>query len=95
MKTSLEVIFEILRLFGNMLIADHMYSRNRWEKFWQPVETLLSQKQKTFSERFVAFLQLTENSVHFEKKGQLHGLNISEFIDHERCSYFNTRKLLF
>ena len=29
MKTSLLVISEMLGLFGNMLIAEHMYSRNR------------------------------------------------------------------
>ena len=45
---SLVVISEILLLFGNRLTADHMYSRHRWEKFWQKVQTLLSQKLRKF-----------------------------------------------
>ena len=56
---------------------------------------LLSQKQKIFCENFIACLQYTQNSVHFEKKDQIHRLNISEVIDPEKCSYFNARKLLF
>ena len=82
-------------MFGNMFTADHMYSRHRWEKFWQQAQMLLSQKQKIFCENFIACLQYTQNSVHFEKKDQIHRLNISEVIDPEKCSYVNARKLLF
>ena len=32
---------------------------------------------------------------HFQKKDQIHSLNISEVIDSEKCGYFNARKLLF
>ena len=35
---------------------------------------LLSQKQKIFCENFIACLQYTQNSVHFEKKDQIHRL---------------------
>ena len=31
----------------------------------------------------------------FEKEDQLHGLNISEVIDFEKCDYLNTRNLFF
>ena len=45
---------------------------------------LLSQYQGTFSGNFIACLESTQNSVHFEKKDQLHRLNISEVIDTEK-----------
>ena len=95
MKTFLLVISEMLGLFGNMLIAEHMYSRNRWEKFQQQVETLVCQKRKRFSENVIAFFELTQNSEHFGQKNELRSLNISEFIDPEKCSYFNALKVLF
>ena len=72
-----------------------MYYRNRWEKFLQQVQTLLSQKWRTFSAIAIAYLESTQNFVHFEQKYQLHTLNISEVIDHNKCGYFNARKLLF
>ena len=56
---------------------------------------VLSEKQKTFFQNFIARLQSAQNSVHFKKKGQLHRLNISEVIDPGKCGYFNARKLLF
>ena len=93
--TSLLDIFEIIGLFGKTLTADHMYSRYRWEKFRQQGQTLFCQKKKRFCQNFIACFQYTENSVHFQKKGQLHRLNISEVIDSEKCGYFNPRKLLF
>ena len=33
--------------------------------------------------------------MHFEKKGQLYSLNISEVRDSKKCGYFNDRKLVF
>ena len=50
---------------------------------------LLQQKQKTFSENFIAFFESTKNSAHVEQKNQLHSLNISEISDREKCGYFN------
>ena len=67
-KTSLLLESKILGLFGNTLTADNMYSRQRWEKFWQQVQTVLSQKGKTFSENFIAFWQSTRTFWHFKKK---------------------------
>ena len=72
-----------------------MYSRHRWEKLPQQLQTLLSQKQKTFSAIFIAFSESTEKISHFQKKDYLHSLNISEVIDPDKCGYFNARKLLF
>ena len=52
-------MFEILGLFGNTLMADHMYSHYRSEKFPEQVQKLLSEKQKTFSQSALPFLQCT------------------------------------
>ena len=64
-KTSPLVRSEILGLFCNTLTADHMYSRHRWDKLPQQVETLSSQKQKTFSGVSIAFLKSTLNFTYF------------------------------
>ena len=62
----------------------------------QQVETLLSQKQKTFYSTFIAFSASTQTFAHFQKKkNQVHSLNISEVIDPDKCGYFNAHKLLF
>ena len=58
---------EIIRLFRNTFTADRMYSRHRSEKLSQQVQTLLSQKEKTFSTIFITFLGSTQNFAHFEK----------------------------
>ena len=94
-KTSLLVTSGILGVFGNTLTANRMYSRHNWEKFPQHVQTPLPPKRKNFPEVFIAFSQSTKNFAHFEKKDQLHSLNIWEIIDSEKCGYLNTRKLLF
>ena len=94
-KTSPLVGSKIIRLFRNTLTAAHMYSRHRSEKLRQQGQMLVYQKKKTFSVIFIAFLESTENFAHFQKKDHFHSLNISEVIDHDKCSYFNARKLLF
>ena len=55
----------------------------------------LSQNWKTFSEIFMALLQSTQNFVHFEKKDQLHSVNILEIIDSEKYGYLNARTFPF
>ena len=95
LKTSLLVRSQILGLFGKTLTANHMYFRHKWEKFRQEAEIISSQKRKTFSLNSIAFLQATQNFVHFEKEDQLHSLNISEVIGPRKCGYFNTRKPIF
>ena len=92
-KTSNLAGFEILRLFGNTLMADHMYSRHRWGKFRQQVQTLLCQQLKKCSRIFIAILQSTQNFPHFQRKDQFHSINILKFIDRDKCGYFNAQKL--
>ena len=50
------------------------------QNFLQQLQTLLSQKPKTFSEIFIAFLKSAWNLEHFEKKDECPSLNISEII---------------
>ena len=59
---------EILRLFVNTLTADDKYSRRNVENLRQQFETPLSEKQKTFSGFFIAFLKCAWNFAHFQKK---------------------------
>ena len=55
----------------------------------QQFQTPLSQKQKTFSEFFIAFLKCAWNLEHFQKKDQYPSLIISEMFDAERRGYLN------
>ena len=50
----------------------------------QQFQTLLSQKQKTFSGFLIAFLKCEWNLEHFRKKDEYPSLIISEIIDAER-----------
>ena len=94
-KTSPLPRSTVVRLFGKTFTAARMNSRQRCEKSQQQLQTLLSQNWRTFSAIFIAFFESTQNFTHFEKKGQLPRLNISEVIDPDKCGYFNARKLLF
>ena len=88
-KKSPSVWYEILRLFVNALTADDQYSRSNMQNLPQQVQTPLSQKQKTFSEFFIAFLKCEWNLEHVQKKGEYSSLIISEIIDAERRGYLN------
>ena len=67
-KTAL-LILNILRLFANPLTADDKNPCRDMENFLQQLQTLLSQKRKTLSGFFIAFLKCAWNLEHFEKKG--------------------------
>ena len=62
------VLWEILRPFVNTLSEDDKYCLLYKDNLLQPLQILLSQKQKTFSEFFSAFLKSTLNFEHFQKK---------------------------
>ena len=55
----------------------------------QQFQTPLSQKQKTFSGFFFAFLKCAWNLKHFQKKDEYPSLIISVIIDAERRGYLN------
>ena len=62
------VLCKILGLFVNTLSEDDKYCLFYNDNLLQPIQILLSQKQKTFSQFFSGFLKSTLNFEHFEKK---------------------------
>ena len=70
-KVSL-IVWKILRLFVNTLTADGKYSFLNRDNLTQPIQMQLSQKQKTFSQIFYAFLKSKLNFEQFFKKDDTH-----------------------
>ena len=66
------VLCKMLRLFVNILTGDDNYSLLNRDKLTQRVQILLSQKQKTVSQFFFAFLKSTLNFEHFPTKDDHH-----------------------
>ena len=62
------VLCKIFGLFVNTLSEDDKYSLLYRDNLTQPIQIHLSQKQKTFSYFFSAFLKSTLNFEDFEKK---------------------------
>ena len=88
-KKSPSVWYEILRLFVNALTADDKYSGSNMQNFPQQFLAALSQKQKSFSGFFIAFLKWALNLEHFQKKDEYPSLIFSEIIDAETRGYLN------
>ena len=59
-------------MFVNTLTADDQYSLLNRDNLTQPIGTQLFQKQKDFSQFFLAFLKSTLNFEHLQKKDELH-----------------------
>ena len=59
------------------------------QNFTQQLEAPLSQKQKTFSGLFLAFLKCALHLEPFEQKDECSSLVISRIIDSERSGYLN------
>ena len=59
------------------------------KKLRQQFQTPLSQKQKSFSAFFIAFLKFTRNLEYFQKKHEYPSLIIFEIIDAEIRGYLN------
>ena len=78
-----------MRLFVNALTANDKYSGSNMQNFPQEFQTPLSQKQKTFSGFFIAFLKCAWNLEHFQKKDEYPSLFFSEIIDAEKRGYLN------
>ena len=62
------VLCKILGLFVNILSEDERYCLLYKDNLTQPIQILLSQKQKTFSQFGSSFLKSTLNFEHFQKK---------------------------
>ena len=71
------------------MTTDDKYSRRNMLNYAKQLEALLSQKQKTFSGLFLAFLKYALNLEDFEKKDEYPSLVISKVIDSERGGYLN------
>ena len=78
------VLCKILRLFVNTLTADDKYSLLNRDNLTQSIQTLLSQKEKTFSRIFSSFLKSTLNFEHFQKKDDPHSRCVSEITVSEK-----------
>ena len=57
--------------------------------FTQQLQAQISQKQKTFSGFFIAFLKCTLNLEHLEIEDEYPSLVISRIIDSKRGGYLN------
>ena len=71
------------------MTTDDKYSRLNMLNFMQQFEPPLSEKQKTFSQFFLAFLKCALNLEYFEKKEEYPSLVLSRIIDSERGGYLN------
>ena len=71
-KKFLLLIRKVLRLFVNTLSAVDKYSLANRDNLTQPIQMQLSQKEKTFSNFFSAFLKSSLNFEHFLKKDDPH-----------------------
>ena len=67
-------------MFVNALTADDKNSGSNMQNFPEQFQTPFSQKQKTFSGFFIAFLKYAWNLEHFQKRDQYPSLIISEII---------------
>ena len=61
-------IYKIVRVFVNTLTADDKHYLPNRDNLTQPIQMQLSEKQKTFSEFFFAFLKSILNYKHLPKK---------------------------
>ena len=71
----------MLRLFVNTLTPDGKYPLLNRDKLTQPLQILLCQKQKTFSQSFSQFLKSTLNFEQMQKKDDTHSRGISDITD--------------
>ena len=69
------------------MTADNKWSRCNTQNFSQEVQTLISQKEKTFFGFFIAFPKCAWNWKHFETKYEYYKQIISQIIDSEIDGY--------
>ena len=86
------VLCKILSLFVNTLTDDDKYCLLYRDNLTQPIQILLSPKQKTFSKFFSAFLKSTEHSL---KKDDPHSRCISQITVSEKRDSINVCKISF
>ena len=74
---------QIVGLLVNTFPADENYTVLNRDNLTIPIQMQLSQKQKTFSEFFAAFLKFRVNFEYFEKTDDPHRFCIFEVTDSE------------
>ena len=84
---------KILRLFVNTLTDDDKDSLLYRENLTEPIQILLSQKEKAFSQFFSGFLKSTFNFEHSGKKDEPHRRCISEITVSEKGDSIDTCKI--
>ena len=72
-----------MRLLVSTLAADEKYLVLNGDTLMIPIQMQLSEKQKTFSEFFLAFLKCRLTCEHFEEKDDPHRFYIFEITDSE------------
>ena len=82
-KPMLELC-EILRLLVKRLTDDDKYSLLYRDNLTQPIQILLSEKEKPFSHFSSAFLKSALNFTHFQKKDHPYSRCISQIIVSEK-----------
>ena len=78
------VLCKFLRLLVKTLTDDEKFSLLYRENLMQPIQILLSEKPKIFSEFFSTFLKSTLNFEHFQKKDDPHSRCISQITVSEK-----------
>ena len=78
------VLCKFLRLLVKTLTDDEKYSLLYRENLMQPIQILLSEKPKIFSQFFSAFSKSTLNFEHFQKKDHPHSRIISQITVSEK-----------
>ena len=78
------VLCKFLRLLVKTLTHDEKCSPLYRENLSQQIQILFSQKRKTFSHFFSAFLQSTLDFAHFHKKDDPHSRCISQITVSEK-----------
>ena len=78
------MICKFLTLLVKSLTDDEKYSLLHRENLTQPIQILLSQKQKTFSQFFFEFSKSTLNFENFQRKDHPHSRVISQITVSEK-----------
>ena len=89
------VLLKILVLLVQTLTDDEKYSLLYRENLTQPIQILLSQKQKPFSQFCTAFLKSTLNFAQFQKKDDPHSGCFSQITVSEKDDSINVCKMPF
>ena len=78
------VLWKFLRLLVNTLTDNDRYSLFYRDNLTQPIQILLSQNKKTFSNLLSEFLKPTLNFEHFQKKDDPHSRCSSQITGSEK-----------